>query len=392
MSETDLQPAPEQNESEQEASLNAASVMLLEARTLAGFTQKEVADQLFLKTSFIRYIDEGQFEKLPKPAFVKGYLRSYARVVELSGDEVVAVFEASQISTQADVGIKNVTDEPMGSSTYTGPVFLSGAVGFVGVIIVIILVWLFSGPDEVATDAVVSPDTISSTNFNDVESEALQLPSRTVATRFADGTSDAAGTGGVSVTDEILRSSELSTSQFDQPIDEVGLFDEAVEEPVDEEMTATFSSISVTPEEIAEDERAQAESAADESAEIDELEVAELVEEAEEAEAVEVRPSAIKRGRVTEAGRDITTVTAEGSDVLFFEFSGNCWVEVEDADGMALYKDLNRNGDAIRITGAAPFSILLGKAPAVSLLFNGNTVDIERYTTADDTAKVRLTR
>jgi cytoskeleton protein RodZ len=78
--------------------------------------------------------------------------------------------------------------------------------------------------------------------------------------------------------------------------------------------------------------------------------------------------------------------------VLFFEFSGNCWLEVEDAEGVAIYKDLNRNGDALRITGAAPFSILLGKAPAARLQFNGNTVDIERYTTADDTAKVRLTR
>jgi cytoskeleton protein RodZ len=390
MSETDLQPAPEQNETEQEASLNAASVMLLEARTLAGFTQKEVADQLFLTTSFIRYIDEGQFEKIPKPAFVKGYLRSYARVVELSGDEVVAAFEASQISTQADVEIKDVTDEPMGSSTYTGPVFLTGAVGFVGVIIVIILVWLFSGPDEAATNAVVSPETVTSADFDDVESEALQLPSRTVATRFADGTSDAAGTDGVSVTDDSLEPAELLTYQFDQTIDEVGLFDEAVE-PVDEEMTASFTSISVTPEEIAADERAQAESAVDDSAVIDELEAAEVDEESAVSQP-EVSPRAIKRGRVTEAGRSIATVTAEGSDVLFFEFSGNCWLEVEDAEGVAIYKDLNRNGDALRITGAAPFSILLGKAPAARLQFNGNTVDIERYTTADDTAKVRLTR
>jgi cytoskeleton protein RodZ len=390
MSETDLQPAPEQNETEQEASLNAASVMLLEARTLAGFTQKEVADQLFLTTSFIRYIDEGQFEKIPKPAFVKGYLRSYARVVELSGDEVVAAFEASQISTQADVEIKDVTDYPMGSSTYTGPVFLTGAVGFVGVIIVIILVWLFSGPDEAATNAVVSPETVTSADFDDVESEALQLPSRTVATRFADGTSDAAGTDGVSVTDDSLEPAELLTYQFDQTIDEVGLLDEAVE-PVDEEMTASFTSISVTPEEIAADERAQAESAVDDSAVIDELEAAEVDEESAVSQP-EVSPRAIKRGRVTEAGRSIATVTAEGSDVLFFEFSGNCWLEVEDAEGVAIYKDLNRNGDALRITGAAPFSILLGKAPAARLQFNGNTVDIERYTTVDDTAKVRLTR
>ena len=154
---------------------NAASAMLLEARSRAGFTQKEVADQLFLMTSFIRYIDEGRFDKLPKPAFVKGYLRSYARVVDLSGDEVVANFEASQLPIQDDMEMKDVTDEPMGSSTYTGPVFLTGAVGFAGVVIITSLVWIFSDTNEEPTASVISQnETVSN------EVEALQLPSRTM--------------------------------------------------------------------------------------------------------------------------------------------------------------------------------------------------------------------
>nr|MBC8272958.1 helix-turn-helix domain-containing protein [Gammaproteobacteria bacterium] len=168
---------------------NAASAVLLEARSRAGFTQKEVADQLFLMTSFIRYIDEGRFDKLPKPAFVKGYLRSYARVVDLSGDEVVANFEASQLPIQDDMEMKDVTDEPMGSSTYTGPVFLTGAVGFAGVVMITSLVWMFSGTNEEPTASVINQDeTISN------QVEALQLPSRTMTL-----TPETAAVGGVSV-------------------------------------------------------------------------------------------------------------------------------------------------------------------------------------------------
>lgn len=367
MSEADLQSVPQGNESDQEASLNPAAVMLLEARSRAGFTQKEVADQLFLTTSFIRYIDEGRFEKIPKPAFVKGYLRSYARVVGLSGDEVVAVFEASQISNEADVEIKDVTDEPMGSSTYTGPVFLTGAVGFAGVIIVIILVWLFSGPDEAETEAAVLPAAVSSNDSGGVQVEALQLPSRTVADDDYALDSETFGRGGVSVTD----------SSLELPQDIQTNVDDAAE-AIDEEMTASIASVaSVTSTPVS-------------STPVSSTPVSSTPEEV--SRDLNVAVDEIVTSQVTEAGQDIVTVSAGGSDELFFVFSGDCWLEVKDADGQAIYKDLNRSGRSLRIMGAAPFSILLGKAPAASLQFNGKTIDVARYTTADDTAKLRLTR
>ena len=364
---------------------NAASAMLLEARSRAGFTQKEVADQLFLMTSFIRYIDEGRFDKLPKPAFVKGYLRSYARVVDLSGDEVVASFEASQLPLQDDMEMKDVTDEPMGSSTYTGPVFLTGAVGFAGVVIITSLVWIFSDTNEEPTASVVSQnETVSN------EVEALQLPSRTMTL------TPETVLGGVSVDQRSLdqadsvRSDEVS---LDQPpaaaIDSEELQPEAILYE-DEEMAATFSSISVLPDEIA--------AAEPEAVSLDQddglatptentIEVEDQVAEQLVASAVQ-----IQRGQVTINGLEITTISAGGEDELFFQFSDNCWVEIDDAKGVEIYADLNRDGDALRVSGVAPYSILLGKGPSVSLQFNGETVDVGRYTSSDDTAKLRLGR
>ena len=364
---------------------NAASAMLLEARSRAGFTQKEVADQLFLMTSFIRHIDEGRFDKLPKPAFVKGYLRSYARVVDLSGDEVVANFEASQLPIQDDMEMKDVTDEPMGSSTYTGPVFLTGAVGFAGVVIITSLVWIFSDTNEEPTASVISQnETVSN------EVEALQLPSRTM-TLTPETT-----LGGVSVDQRSLDQADSVRSDevgLDQPpaaaIDSEDIQPEEILYE-DEEMAATFSSISVLPDEIA--------AAEPEAVSLDQddglatptentIEVEDQVAEQLVASAVE-----IQRGQVTINGQEITTISAGGEDELFFQFSDNCWVEIDDAKGVEIYADLNRDGDALRISGVAPYSILLGKGPSVSLQFNGETVDVGRYTSSDDTAKLRLGR
>ena len=364
---------------------NAASAMLLEARSRAGFTQKEVADQLFLMTSFIRHIDEGRFDKLPKPAFVKGYLRSYARVVDLSGDEVVANFEASQLPIQDDMEMKDVTDEPMGSSTYTGPVFLTGAVGFAGVVIITSLVWIFSDTNEEPTASVISQnETVSN------EVEALQLPSRTM-TLTPETT-----LGGVSVDQRSLDQADSVRSDevgLDQPLAAAIDSEDIQPEEIlyeDEEMAATFSSISVLPDEIA--------AAEPEAVSLDQddglatptentIEVEDQVAEQLVASAVQ-----IQRGQVTINGQEITTISAGGEDELFFQFSDNCWVEIDDAKGVEIYADLNRDGDALRISGVAPYSILLGKGPSVSLQFNGETVDVGRYTSSDDTAKLRLGR
>ena len=364
---------------------NAASAMLLEARSRAGFTQKEVADQLFLMTSFIRHIDEGRFDKLPKPAFVKGYLRSYARVVDLSGDEVVASFEASQLPLQDDMEMKDVTDEPMGSSTYTGPVFLTGAVGFAGVVMITSLVWMFSDTDEEPTASVISQnETISN------EVEALQLPSRTMTL------TPETAVGGVSVDQRSLDQADSVWSDevgLDQPpaaaIDSEDIQPEEILYE-DEEMAATFSSISVLPDEIAAVEPEAVSLDQDDGLATpteNTIEVEDQVAEQLVASAVQ-----IQRGQVTINGLEITTISAGGEDELFFQFSDNCWVEIDDAKGVEIYADLNRDGDALRVSGVAPYSILLGKGPNVSLQFNGETVDVGRYTSSDDTAKLRLGR
>ncbi|MDC1478337.1 DUF4115 domain-containing protein [Pseudomonadales bacterium] len=364
---------------------NAASAMLLEARSRAGFTQKEVADQLFLMTSFIRHIDEGRFDKLPKPAFVKGYLRSYARVVDLSGDEVVANFEASQLPIQDDMEMKDVTDEPMGSSTYTGPVFLTGAVGFAGVVIITSLVWIFSDTNEEPTASVVSQnETVSN------EVEALQLPSRTMTL------TPETVLGGVSVDQRSLDQADSVRSDevgLDQPpaaaIDSEDIQPEEILYE-DEEMAATFSSISVLPDEIAAVEPEAVSLDQDDGLATpteNTIEVEDQVAEQLVASAVQ-----IQRGQVTINGLEITTISAGGEDELFFQFSDNCWVEIVDAKGVEIYADLNRDGDALRVSGVAPYSILLGKGPSVSLQFNGETLDVGRYTSSDDTAKLRVGR
>ena len=84
------------------------------------------------------------------------------------------------------------------------------------------------------------------------------------------------------------------------------------------------------------------------------------------------------------------SVAAGGDDELRFFFTDECWVEIEDAEGNAIYGDLNRAGEELIVAGNAPFEVLFGKAPAVTLEYNGLPIDLAPHTTSVDTAKLKV--
>jgi cytoskeleton protein RodZ len=63
---------------------------------------------------------------------------------------------------------------------------------------------------------------------------------------------------------------------------------------------------------------------------------------------------------------------AEGPlDELVLSFHGTSWVEVVDVTGRRLAFRTGEDGDVMRLRGLAPFDILLGNAPNVSIVYNG---------------------
>lgn len=65
-------------------------VLLQEARIALGLSEEDIAKQLRLSNRIIIALEKDEYGQLPGIAFAKGYLRAYARVVGLSGDEIIA--------------------------------------------------------------------------------------------------------------------------------------------------------------------------------------------------------------------------------------------------------------------------------------------------------------
>lgn len=78
----------------------------------------------------------------------------------------------------------------------------------------------------------------------------------------------------------------------------------------------------------------------------------------------------------TPAPRPEPTDAEQGEYVLEMSFTDDCWVEVHDANGDRVVARLAQSGDNLRLSGQAPFNVLLGNAWAASLALDGEPVTI----------------
>lgn len=62
------------------------------ARQAMRYTQEDVSRLLRLQIPIIQALEEDNYEKVPAPLFVRGYLRAYARLVKVAEEEVIACY------------------------------------------------------------------------------------------------------------------------------------------------------------------------------------------------------------------------------------------------------------------------------------------------------------
>jgi len=370
-------------ELESPAAVKRPSELLAEARQRLGLSQKEVADKLYLTTSFIKYIDAGEFSSLPQPAFIKGYLRTYARMVDLSGDEIVALYDAELQIAEPIPEIRGVTEEDVGTASITGPVLQTGLIGLGGLALVVSVIWwLVSDPEEetplsVTQPGVSQPATQDSSeavfDFELATQEGAALQSEQVSQPLA-------------VPGQTGLESQVAITETLRAIDTV---EHALAETVAE--SREVSAIPVTEASIQE---AVAEPSISEPS-ISEPSTSEP-STSEQSSSEQERPSvvavadSVKFERTTDGARSFITVDASGFDQLELSFKDECWVEIADNQFGLIYNDLNQVNDVLTIYGTAPFEVLLGKATGVEMIYNGRPLELESFISRDRTAKLTV--
>jgi cytoskeleton protein RodZ len=140
-----------------EAAIGAASPRpgraLAEARVARNLTVAEVAQQLKLSATQVEALEADAYEQLPGPVFVRGFVRNYARLLELDGEALAAKVELPHVSSSASAAIplsRNIPFPEQGGSNWLPYVSVLALV--IGVVVVYEV--FFSSPSEVMVSAV----------------------------------------------------------------------------------------------------------------------------------------------------------------------------------------------------------------------------------------------
>lgn len=65
---------------------------LQQVRVEKGLSLEDVAKATKIKLEFLSYIEKGEYQKLPSPSYASGFVRNYARFLDLPDEEILALF------------------------------------------------------------------------------------------------------------------------------------------------------------------------------------------------------------------------------------------------------------------------------------------------------------
>lgn len=76
---------------------NLAGEILKKRREDLGLTVKEVANVLKIRTEFLVSIENDSFEKLPVPVYTMGYIRCYAKHLDIDAEDIVEHYKQHMV-------------------------------------------------------------------------------------------------------------------------------------------------------------------------------------------------------------------------------------------------------------------------------------------------------
>lgn len=144
------------------------------AREAQGLSLEDVEERLKIRRRFLNAIEREQWEVLPEPAYARAFLRSYAALLGLDGDELVARYRDQQQEEAADsieMEIRNggrlgvappgAGAHPSGGRPRWG--LIAGGAALIVVVALILFLALRGGGSEPATDRNATPSRSATT-------------------------------------------------------------------------------------------------------------------------------------------------------------------------------------------------------------------------------------
>lgn len=322
---------------------DSAGQQLRRARESLGLSLEQVADAQHLRPSVIQDIEQGRYERIDSELFLKGYVRAYAKQVHLDVEPLLATLDREleplreQKAREAEANPLITIERKKRQKRRIAKVL--GWVVLLGVIVAGAMAFLdsrtSSAPEPDAQESSEEPpepeeseQPVENTASTPSETEGAVEPEPTAAEDVVVGVS---GTGRAESPD--------ANPESQAPIAEGG-----------NELPAVAG-----PEAVAE----------------------QPPEAGDVQEATTVAPEQQPEGVLASGPMEEPVAPPVA---LEMSFTGDCWVQVSDANGDQLAAVLKRSGDRLEVEGEPPLTVVVGAVDALSTIrFDNKPVDMKDF-------------
>lgn len=305
---------------------NTTGARLRNAREQLGLSQQAVAERLCLKVSTVRDIEDDKAPADLASTFLRGYIRSYARLVHIPEEELLpmmakqAPIRAAKVAPMQSFSLgkrRKKRDGWLMSFTW---LVLFVVIGLSGA-------WWWQDhkaqQDEIST---MADQSSAELNAGDSNSQSIPLDNQSAN----------------SVPDTAANSAPVETSPAP-----------AASTPAPAPAPAENNAV-----------------------------VAPSQANVDTAAAPATSPLPTDQANVTAA--------AASAQDLVLNFTADCWLEVSDATGKKLFSGLQRKGGNLNLSGQAPYKLKIGAPAAVQIQYLGKPVDLSRFIRTNQVARLTL--
>lgn len=299
------------------------------ARQSKGLTIADVASQLNLSCRYIQALEDSDFGVLPGTAFVKGYIRAYARCLEIPADELVGRFNDLYGSADNQRPVKTV-NKVRRQVKLGDPMVISSVIVFFAILLGFMVWWW-------QTQYGTSHPQNSSEVFDAYPAVSFEgLPAVVLGSQG-----------------EVVKPDGVKLVEADDDL----IVGEALSQPMNLEHRPNL-----TEEEI---NRLQAQLKAPSQEGASVINMTTQKSPQAGADKIYVAPGDSQSAHDRVEGR------------LQLSFSGDCWITIKDASLKTVVAGTKKAGDTLDLQIRLPARLLIGRASSVSqALFDGEKLDL----------------
>ena len=314
------------------------------AREQMGLTQQNVAERLCLKLTTVRDIEEDKSPADLASTFLRGYIRSYARLVHVPEDDLLPM-----MAKQAPVRAARI--EPMQSFSLGKRRKKRDGWLMIFTWLVVFVVVGLTGAWWWQNHKASQADLVSMADQNGSGDNSQSIPlgdnstdSNTDADTNAAGTPVDNGAGAAATPESNAGAPASSMSNNVQTTGSDNAVVSPSQAPID---TAPPAATSPAP------------------------------------------ANSVPAGQMPTANAAVSQPAGDPNAIVM-NFKADCWLEVSDATGKKLFSGLQRSGGKLSLSGTAPYRLKIGAPGAVDVQYQNQPVDLSRFIRNNQVARLTL--